>query len=325
MERLSDYHYKLPEELIARYPLPSRNGSRMMVLHRGTQEITHAHFRELPEFLSDGDIAVLNNSKVIRARIRCGPHGKDEVLLAEPMGEQRWLCLVRPGRRWKKNSEHSVAGTIAKVVEVLPTGERVLEFAAPPDLEQHGSIPLPPYLRRDAEKDDETRYQTVYAEREGSVAAPTAGLHFTKDMLDRIPHCFVTLHVGLGTFAPIKTDLIAEHRMHEERYELPVESVRRISEARRVLAVGTTVTRVLESQPEGPLQPHSGRTSLMIRPPHQFRHVDLLLTNFHLPSSTLILLVSALAGREFILSAYHEAVRERYRFFSYGDCMLILP
>jgi S-adenosylmethionine:tRNA ribosyltransferase-isomerase len=325
MNRLSDYHYELPEELIARYPLPERDASRMMVLHRAEQTITHAYFRDLPDFLESGDLAVLNNSRVIRARIRCGPGGRDEVLLAEPLGDLRWLCLVRPGRKWKMNSEHPVAGTLAKVVDILPSGERILEFSKSPDLEEYGSIPLPPYLRRAAEKEDETRYQTVFAKPEGSVAAPTAGLHFTPDVLGRVPHCFLTLHVGLGTFAPIKTDVISEHTMHEERYDLPMATSRSISKAKRVLAVGTTVTRVLESQPPGPLQPRSGRTSLMIRPPHQFQHVDLLLTNFHLPGSTLLLLVSALADRDFILSAYRIAVQERYRFFSYGDCMLILP
>jgi S-adenosylmethionine:tRNA ribosyltransferase-isomerase len=325
MNRLSDYEYDLPEELIARYPLAKRDASRMMVLHRGSQTITHANFCDLPDFLQPGDLAVLNNSRVIRARILCGASGSDEVLLAEPMGDLRWLCLVRPGRRWKIHSEHPVAGTMAKVVEILPSGERVLHFAEAPDLEKYGSIPLPPYLRRAAEKEDDTRYQTVYAEPEGSVAAPTAGLHFTPEMLAKIPHSFLTLHVGLGTFTPIKTDLVSDHRMHEERYELPEETVRSISSARRTLAVGTTVTRVLESQPPGDLRPCAGRTDLMIRPPFEFRHVDLLLTNFHLPGSTLILLVSALAGRDFVLSAYREAVRERYRFFSYGDCMLILP
>lgn len=325
MDRLSDYHYELPAELIADRPLPCRDGSRMLVLRRSTQEITHAHFRELPSFLEPGDLAVLNNSRVIRARIPCGPSGRDEVFLAEPLGDLRWLCLVRPGRRWKPGSIHPVAGTTAKVLEILPGGERILEFASPPDLEKHGTIPLPPYMHREATDEDEARYQTVYADPGGSVAAPTAGLHFTEEMLSRIPHTFLTLHVGLGTFAPIKTDRISDHIMHEERYDLPQEAVRRIGEAGRVLAVGTTVTRVLESQPPGCLTANSGRTDLMIRPPFHFKHVDMLLTNFHLPGSTLMLLVSALAGREFILSAYREAVREKYRFFSYGDCMLILP
>jgi S-adenosylmethionine:tRNA ribosyltransferase-isomerase len=325
VDRLSDYQYDLPEELIARYPPEERDAARMMVLRRGEKSITHARFRDLPSFLAPGDVAVLNNSRVLRARLPCGPENRDEVLLAEPVGDLRWLCLVRPGRRWKLHSSHAVAGTTAKVLQVLPGGERILEFDAPPYLERFGVIPLPPYLKRKAEKQDDIRYQTVFAEPGGSVAAPTAGLHFTPEMLTRIPHCFLTLHVGPGTFAPIKTDIISEHRMHEERYELPVEAVRRLAGAKRVLAVGTTVARVLESQPPGPLRACHGRTDLMIRPPFNFRHFDLLLTNFHLPGSTLLLLVSALAGREFILGAYAEAVRERYRFFSYGDCMLVLP
>lgn len=319
---LADYHYELPPELIAKYPLAQRDGSRMLVVRRGAGTWEHRMFRELPDFLEPGDLAVLNNSRVVRARI---PVGNGEVFLAEPRADGSWVCLVRPGRKWPLGSEHSVANTRAKVLEVLPGGERILSFDQAPDLEHYGTVPLPPYLGRAAEATDEDRYQTVYAEPEGSVAAPTAGLHFTPEMLERIPHAFLTLHVGLGTFAPVKCPDITAHTMHEERYILPPSTVDAIATARRVLAVGTTVTRVLESQPAGVLHPAEGKTSLFIYPPYSFKHVDLLLTNFHLPGSTLLMLVSALMGRELILAAYAEAVRQRYRFFSYGDCMLLLP
>lgn len=319
---LADYHFELPPELIATHPLPQRDASRMLVLHRAAGTWEHRLFRELPEFLQPEDFTVLNNSRVVRARI---PWGSGEVFLAEPRPDGTWLCLVRPGRKWPVGQEHAVGGTRARVVEVLPGGERVLAFDEPPDLSKYGTVPLPPYLGRAPEPEDEERYQTVFAEPEGSVAAPTAGLHFTPDLLECIPHGFLTLHVGLGTFAPIKAEDLGAHTLHEERFVLPEETARRINAARRVLAVGTTVTRVLESQPAGPLSATEGRTRLFIYPPYQFQHVDLLLTNFHLPGSSLLLLVSALAGREFILAAYAEAVRERYRFFSYGDCMLILP
>jgi S-adenosylmethionine:tRNA ribosyltransferase-isomerase len=322
--RVEDYLYDLPEELIASRPLPRRDDSRMMVLSRSARTWEHRTFRELPDFLQPGDLAVLNNSRVLRARLP-GPEGKGEVLLAEPLGDHRWLCLVKPGRKWPIGAEHPVAGTTARVLEVLPGGERILQFGETPDLEKYGQVPLPPYLRREADEQDAERYQTVYADPGGSVAAPTAGLHFTPEILARLPHAFLTLHVGLGTFQPVKCEDVADHTMHEENYVLPPETCGAINQADRVLAVGTTVTRVLESQPDGPLRPVAGRTGIFLHPPYRFRHVDLLLTNFHLPGSTLIMLVSALAGREFTLAAYAEAVRQRYRFFSYGDCMLILP
>jgi S-adenosylmethionine:tRNA ribosyltransferase-isomerase len=221
-----------------------------------------------------------------------------------------------------------VAGTTATVSEVLDDGTRLLEFSAPPDLDHHGEMPIPPYFHRPADEQDKERYQTVYAKDPGSVAAPTAGLHFTKEILASLPHAFVTLHVGAGTFHPVKTDDVSEHRMHSEYYSLSEETAARINATKtsggRLVAVGTTTTRVLESQAPGPLTAASGSTDIFIRPPHRFRHIDVLQTNFHLPGSTLLMLVSALAGRELILEAYNEAVREKYRFFSYGDCMLIL-
>jgi S-adenosylmethionine:tRNA ribosyltransferase-isomerase len=228
----------------------------------------------------------------------------------------------------REGASVEVAGTTATVSEVLEDGTRLLAFSAPPDLDHHGEMPIPPYFHRRADEQDRERYQTVYAKDPGSVAAPTAGLHFTKEILAPLPHAFVTLHVGAGTFHPVKTDDVSEHRMHSEYYSLSEATAARINSAKtsggKLIAVGTTTTRVLESQASGQLGAASGSTEIFIRPPHRFRHIDALQTNFHLPGSTLLMLVSALAGRELILEAYNEAVREKYRFFSYGDCMLIL-
>lgn len=322
--RVEDFHYHLPEELIASQPLPNRDASRMMVVHRASGKIEHRMFREFPEFLQLDDLAVLNNSRVIRARL-LGENGRSEVFLAEPLGNNRWVCLVRPGKHWPLGASRSVAGTIARVESILPDGERILAFESPPDLEKYGSIPLPPYIRRTPLPDDEERYQSVFAESDGSVAAPTAGLHFTQPILEKIPHCFITLHVGLGTFRSIKTETIEEHRMHSENYHISAVAASAMNQAKRIIAVGTTAMRVLESQPEGMIKACDDRTDIFIYPSYRFRRVEVLLTNFHLPDSTLILLVSAFLGKDFTMAAYQEAVRERYRFFSYGDCMLILP
>jgi S-adenosylmethionine:tRNA ribosyltransferase-isomerase len=216
-----------------------------------------------------------------------------------------------------------IAGTTAEVVGVLPGGERIMQFDEAPNLEKHGHMPLPPYFKREAEKLDDERYQTVYANTPGSVAAPTAGLHFTPEILSRIPNAFLTLHVGAGTFLPVKTENITDHEMHEEVYSISSATASALNSAKRIVAIGTTVTRVLESQPPGLIQPCEGRTRIFIHPPYEFQKTGALLTNFHLPESTLLMLVSALAGREAILNAYREAIKERYRFFSYGDCMLI--
>lgn len=321
--RLSDYHFDLPERLVASRPPERRDGSRMLVLDRAAGTWSHRNFRDLPEYFSEGDLAVMNDSKVLRARLPM-PGVSGELLLVEPLGGGRWICLARPGRKWRAGARREIAGTTATVLEILENGERVVAFDSEPDLETFGEIPLPPYMHRRADATDADRYQTVYAREVGSVAAPTAGLHFTPEILARIPHAHLTLHVGPGTFLPVKVDNIAEHRMHEERYVLPAATAAAINEARRITAVGTTVCRVLESRPNAPLEPCSGRTSIFIYPPYHFRHVDRLLTNFHLPGSTLLMLVSALAGRNLILAAYNDAVREEYRFFSYGDCMLIL-
>jgi S-adenosylmethionine:tRNA ribosyltransferase-isomerase len=268
-------------------------------------------------------MVALNDSRVIKARL-LSQNPAVEVFLLENLGGNRWKCLVKPGRKLRVGVRIDIAGTVAEVAEVLPGGERIIEFGEAPDLERHGHMPLPPYLGRGAEAADEERYQTVYAKNPGSVAAPTAGLHFTPEILAQIPHAFVTLHVGAGTFLPVKSETVAGHEMHEETYSISEETASRLNAATRIVAVGTTVARVLESQPAGELHAVSGRTSIFIHPPYDFRHAGALLTNFHLPESTLLMLVSAMAGRETILRAYAEAIRERYRFYSYGDCMLIL-
>lgn len=326
-DRLEDYRYNLPPELIADRPAERREDSRMLVLNRTEETVHHGMFRDLPRYLRPADLLVLNDSRVIPARLR-DEEGKIELLLLEQRDPLHWTAMVRPGKKMRPGISIQTGGTTATVLEVLEDGTRLMRFAAPPDLERHGEMPIPPYFHRRADEGDRERYQTVFARESGSVAAPTAGLHFTKEILSGIPHAFVTLHVGAGTFQPVKCSDLSAHRMHSETYTLPRETACRINDARaaggRIIAVGTTSARVLESRPEGPLQPASGATDIFIRPPRAFRHVDALLTNFHLPESTLLMLVSAMAGRERILAAYTEAVRERYRFFSYGDCMLIL-
>ncbi len=326
--RLSDYHYDLPPELVADRPAPRRDESRMMVLHRDSGEIAHRRFADLPSFLRPDDLLVLNDSRVIPARLH-DSSGRIEMLLLEKRDALHWTAMVNPGKKMRPGAVVETAGTTATVLEILEDGHRLLEFTSPPDLDHYGEMPIPPYFHRAADDQDKVRYQTVYAREEGSVAAPTAGLHFTPEILAALPHEFITLHVGAGTFLPVKTDDLSSHRMHEERYTLSKTTADRINATKasrgRVIAVGTTTIRVLESQPAGPLSAISGSTGIFIRPgQHTFRHVDALLTNFHLPCSTLLMLVSALAGRETILRAYAEAVRERYRFFSYGDCMLIV-
>lgn len=321
--RVADYDFELPPELIADRPLAERDASRMMVLHRDSGVIEHRSFRDLPGYLQPGDLAVLNNSKVIKARL-FSEDGRVELLLIESVAQGRWKSLVKPGRKMRVGASIAVAGTTAQVCEVLPDGARIIEFASEPDLERFGAMPIPPYFKRDADEQDAVRYQTVYAAPSGSVAAPTAGLHFTPEILAKIPHTFLTLHVGIGTFQPVKVDRVEDHFMHEERYGISEEAATAINAANRILAVGTTSARVLESQPPGPVHAHSGATDIFLHPPKTLQRVDVLLTNFHLPQSTLLMLVSAFAGYDKTLAAYAEAVKERYRFFSYGDCMLIL-
>ena len=325
--RLSDYQYDLPPNLIADRPTERREQSRMLVLDRTAGTISHRHFTDFPSFLSPADLVVLNDSRVIPARLHDAT-GKIEILLLEKRSELHWTVMVRPGKKMKPGTIVDVAGTQATVVEIHEDGTRLLEFASTPDLERYGEMPIPPYFHRPADAQDRERYQTIYARDPGSVAAPTAGLHFTEEILSSIPHSFLTLHVGAGTFQPVKSEDLSEHRMHREHYTLPAEAADRINAAKqqkgKIVAVGTTTTRVLESQRAGELMATSGSTEIFIHPPYEFRRVDALLTNFHLPGSTLLMLVSALAGREFILEAYAEAIRAQYRFFSYGDCMLIV-
>jgi S-adenosylmethionine:tRNA ribosyltransferase-isomerase len=323
---LSDYDYPLPEELIATRPLPNRQDSRMMVLHRGEEKIEHRKFAELPGFLQRDDLLVLNNTRVVNAR-RFSDDGKIEFLFLERQGSARWKCLVRPGRKMRTGAATAIRSVMVRVEEVCPDGERIIAFESEFDPWKGGMVPLPPYLRRQGDTEDFERYQTVYAAAPGAVAAPTAGLHFTSEMLNALPHAFITLHVGAGTFQPVKVEDISQHRMHREEFSISESAATAINAARRTIAVGTTTVRVLESasrNSEGRLVPQEGATDIFIHPPMEIQHVDALLTNFHLPRSTLLMLVSAFASREFLLGAYAEAIRERYRFYSYGDCMLLL-
>jgi S-adenosylmethionine:tRNA ribosyltransferase-isomerase len=323
--RLSDYNYDLPRELIAQRPPPRRDDSRMMVLHSDTQTIEHRQFRELKTFLRPGDLLVLNDTRVLPAR-RFSDDGGIEFLFLERLGPTRWKCLVTPGRKMRIGATAKVDNVTLCVEEITSEGERVVVLSEEIDLYSGGSMPLPPYIRRESNAEDAARYQTVFAHTPGALAAPTAGLHFTPKMLSESPHTFVTLHVGTGTFLPVRSENIVEHRMHAERFSISPSAAARINSAGRIVAVGTTVVRVLESamREAGKLIGQEGSTNIFIYPPYRFRGVDVLLTNFHLPRSTLLMLVSAFAGREFLLRAYREAIRERYRFYSYGDCMLIL-
>ncbi|MDP9003316.1 MAG: tRNA preQ1(34) S-adenosylmethionine ribosyltransferase-isomerase QueA [Verrucomicrobiota bacterium] len=323
--RLADYDYVLPDELIALRPLARRDDSRMMVLHRGEERIEHRKFAELGEFISTGDLLVLNNTRVMSAR-RFSEDEKVEFLFLERLGPARWKCLVRPGRKMRIGATTSINGATVRVEEICSGGERVITADRDENFFEGGAVPLPPYLRRPSDPSDIERYQTVFAQTPGAVAAPTAGLHFTPEVLAALPHALITLHVGTGTFQPVKSEDISEHRMHSEEFSISDSAAAAINAAERVLAVGTTSVRVLESaaRHDGKLFAQNGATEIFIHPPAKIQHVDRLLTNFHLPRSTLLMLVSAFAGREFLLAAYAEAIRERYRFYSYGDCMLIL-
>jgi len=333
--KLSDYDYPLPEALIAKRPLPRRDASRMMVLHRDSQTIEHRQFRDLKTFLRPGDLLVLNNTRVLAARRFSDDYGI-EFLFLQKLGPARWKCLVKPGRKMRLSAKAKIDNVPMHVEEILPDGERIVALAEDVDLYAHGSMPLPPYIGRESDPADDERYQTVFAQTPGALAAPTAGLHFTTEILSEIPHVFVTLHVGPGTFRPVHSENLAEHRMHAESFSISKEAAAEIDNAQRIVAVGTTTVRVLETVAcetrqlkavkfsNAPIRAQSGPTDLFIYPPYRFQQVDLLFTNFHLPRSTLLMLVSAFAGREFLLRAYQEAIRERYRFYSYGDCMLIL-
>lgn len=326
---LSDYDYELPPELVASRPVERREASRMLVLHRGSGCVEHRLFKDLPEYLEPEDLLVLNNSKVLPARLR-DVSRKIEILLVKKQDETHWIAMVRPGKKMRPGHVVTVGDVEITVQEILPDGMRALALSKPLDLERWGEMPIPSYFKRDADEHDRERYQSVFARDAGSVAAPTAGLHFTKEILQKLPHTFLTLHVGPGTFLPVKTENITEHKMHREEYVITEDTALRLNQfyesqqKGRLIAVGTTTTRVLESQPAGPILPHAGATDIFIRPPYQFQRIDALLTNFHFPQSTLLMLISSLAGREKILEVYNTAVKERYRFYSYGDCMLIL-
>jgi S-adenosylmethionine:tRNA ribosyltransferase-isomerase len=318
----SEYDYPLPEELVARYPAPRRDESRLMVLDRYKRQITHLRFSDFPGLVRSDELLVMNDTRVIPARIRF--QGK-EILLLEQLDKTAWRCMVRPGKWFSSGRKFQIQGLSGEVIQTVEGGDRVIRFREPIDFEQVGELPLPPYIRRDVEESDKDRYQTVYATSPGAIAAPTAGLHFTPEILEKLPHVFVTLHVGVGTFKPVKTEYVTEHRMHQETFEVSEGAAAHINAAPKVLAVGTTTVRTLESLilRYGEIRPGRENTDIFIYPPFDFRRVDALLTNFHLPRSTLLMLVAAFAGREFLLEAYREAIGERYRFFSYGDCMLI--
>ncbi len=358
----SDFDFDLPAELIAQTPASHRDQSRLLVVDRKSSQVTHRQFRDLLDYLQPGDVLVLNNSRVIPARLRgVNAHtgGQFEILLLEEVAQNDWWVMLRPGKRARVGTQILLRDALGKatdiravVLETNDEGHRRLHFECSQNilnlLDTLGEVPLPPYITRPNAgemESDRARYQTVFAQSPGSVAAPTAGLHFTESILDEIRlrevHvCFLTLHVGLGTFAPVKAQTLSAHKMHEERFDLPESTAQMINEAKRnhcrVIAVGTTTLRVLESvaqtaNHQSPtVTPGPGRTRIFIYPPYDFKIVDVLLTNFHLPRSTLLMLVSTFAapnetrGRDLILSAYAQAIEQRYRFFSYGDAMLIL-
>lgn len=344
--RLSDFNYGLPKELIAQYPPEKRDLSRMMVLHRDKGTIEHKYFKDISSYLNSGDTMIFNNSKVIPARIPCKrmTGGKAEIFILNKVRDNLYEALVRPGSKLFSGKKLLLndGQAVAEIVEKREVG-RLVRFSKginiEKDLDKIGQIPLPPYIKRNPDARDSQRYQTVYARHKGSTASPTAGLHFTEDTLNNLKEkgielSYITLHVSYGTFAPVKVDDVEDHKMHKERFSLTVGTQEAVIKTKafgkRIVAVGTTTSRVLEHSADKILKNQKDRrdlnswTSLFIYPPYQFKIVDMLLTNFHLPKSTLLMLVSAFAGKRLIMKAYREAVRERYRFFSYGDCMLII-
>lgn len=338
---VKDYDYDLPEELIAQDPLEDRSSSRLMVLDRQTGDVEHRHFTDILEYLHPGDCLVINNTKVIPARlfgVKEDTQAKIEVLLLKRKENDIWETLVKPGKKAKPGTKLVFGDGLltAEVVDVVEEGNRLIQFhydgIFEEILDQLGQMPLPPYITHQLK--DKNRYQTVYAKYDGSAAAPTAGLHFTKELLQKVKDmgvdiAEVTLHVGLGTFRPVKVENVLDHHMHSEFYMVSQEAADKINRAKesghRVIAVGTTSTRTLEAAADenGRLHETSGWTEIFIYPGYQFKVIDALITNFHLPQSTLVMLVSALAGREHVLHAYETAVKEKYRFFSFGDAMLI--
>lgn len=339
--RKEDFNFDLPEELIAQDPLEDRSSSRLLVLDKETGKTEHHVFREIIEYLEEGDCLVINDTKVIPARLigsKIGTDAKIEVLLLKRKENDVWETLVKPGKKAKMGTRISFGDglLVGEVVDIVEEGNRLIHFEYEgifeEILDRLGQMPLPPYITHQLE--DKNRYQTVYAKHSGSAAAPTAGLHFTPELLKKIEEkgvqiARVTLHVGLGTFRPVKVDNILEHHMHSEFYQIEEEAAETINTAKangkRVIAVGTTSCRTIESaaKEDGTIAPVSGWTDIFIYPGYQFKVLDCLITNFHLPESTLVMLVSALAGREHVLNAYEEAIKERYRFFSFGDAMFI--
>lgn len=339
--RKEDFNFDLPEELIAQDPLEDRSSSRLLVLDKETGKTEHHVFREIIEYLEEGDCLVINDTKVIPARLigsKIGTDAKIEVLLLKRKENDVWETLVKPGKKAKIGTRISFGDglLVGEVVDIVEEGNRLIHFEYEgifeEILDRLGQMPLPPYITHQLE--DKNRYQTVYAKHSGSAAAPTAGLHFTPELLKKIEEkgvqiARVTLHVGLGTFRPVKVDNILEHHMHSEFYQIEEEAAEKINTAKangkRVIAVGTTSCRTIESaaKEDGTIAPVSGWTDIFIYPGYQFKVLDCLITNFHLPESTLVMLVSALAGREHVLNAYEEAIKERYRFFSFGDAMFI--
>lgn len=340
--KVTDYYFDLPQEQIAQDPLEDRSSSRLLVLDKETGEYSHHVFREITEFLKPGDCLVLNNTKVIPARLfgeKEGTQAKIEILLLKRRENDVWETLVKPGKKAKVGTKIIFGGglLVGEVIDIVEEGNRLIQFTYEgifeEILDQLGQMPLPPYITHQLK--DKNRYQTVYAKYDGSAAAPTAGLHFTPELLQQVKDmgvdiAEVTLHVGLGTFRPVKVDNILEHHMHSEFYMVTQEAADKINNAKknghRVICVGTTSCRTIESAADenGMLKESSGWTEIFIYPGYQFKVLDCLITNFHLPESTLLMLVSALAGREHVLAAYEEAVKEGYRFFSFGDAMLIL-
>ncbi len=324
--RTVDFDYELPEELIADRPLPDRAASRMLVVHRDSGLIEHRHFHDLPEYVRPGDHFVLNDTKVIPARYFSNDGGI-ELVRAGLAQELVWKCLVRPGKKMKVGRTVQVGDATGTVESIDEEGYRYIRWDKLVDADTYGRLALPHYMNRESEPSDKERYQTVYAAHEGAIAAPTAGLHFTPEILATLPHSFVTLHVGVGTFRPVKVDQVEDHHMHTESFFMPEATAAAIEKAQRVIAVGTTSVRVLETlatRHGRPLPPGCGDTNIFIYPGYEYKVTDALLTNFHLPQSTLIMLVCAFAGQSLIMEAYRQAVERRYRFFSYGDCMLIL-
>ncbi len=336
----SDFYYDLPEELIAQTPAQPRDSSRLLVYNRATGEVRHEIFRDVINYLKAGDVLVINNTRVLPARLYAHTEngGAVEVLLLKRLDIDKWEVLVKPGRKCVIGKKLIISDELSLVVEgITDSGERIVNFyydgVFEEILERLGTMPLPPYIKTKLK--DRNRYQTVYAKVDGSAAAPTAGLHFTPELLDRIKAkgvqiAEVLLHVGLGTFRPVKEEIITDHKMHSEYFEVSEEAAETINaakrEGRRIIAVGTTSVRTLESAADenGFLKPQKGNTQIFIYPPYKFKCVDALITNFHLPESTLIMLVAALTGREEILNLYKTAVNEKYRFFSFGDAMMIL-